>query len=61
MLALYEKAYSLDQEAFAAIRHGDHARLVRILRQEIPLSERGDEIARGLNANVCADGPFAGR
>jgi hypothetical protein len=60
MLGLYEKAYALDQEAFAAIRRGDRARLVRILEQEIPLAQRGDVIARDLGANVCADGVFAG-
>jgi hypothetical protein len=61
MLSLYERAYSLDQEAFAAIRRGDRPRLVRLLEQELPLVQRGDEIARDLNANVCADGVFADR
>jgi hypothetical protein len=61
MLGLYEKAYTLDREAFAAIRRGDRPRLVRILRQELPLVGRGDAIARDLNANVCADGVFADR
>jgi hypothetical protein len=61
MLALYEKAYALDQEAFAAIRRGDRPSLDRILEQELPLVERGDEITRDLNANVCADGIFADR
>ena len=59
MLSLYEKAYALDQAAVAAIRRRDRAGLVRILRREIPLSERGDAIARDLDANVCADGIFA--
>jgi hypothetical protein len=59
MLSLYEQTYALDQQAFAAIRHADRAGLVRILRREIPLSERGDAIARDLDANVCADGIFA--
>jgi hypothetical protein len=59
MLSLYEQAYALDQAAFAAIRRGDRAGVIRVLRREIPLSERGDEIARGLDANVCADGVFA--
>jgi hypothetical protein len=59
MLSLYERTYALDQKAFAAIRRGDRAGLARILRREIPLSERGDEIARDLDANVCADGIFA--
>ena len=61
MLSLYEQAYALDQEAFAAIRRGDRAGVLRILRREIPLGERGDEIARDLDANVCADGVFADR
>jgi hypothetical protein len=61
MLGLYEKAYALDREAFAAIRGGDHPRLFRIVEQELPLVERADEIARDLNANVCADGVFADR
>jgi len=61
MLALYEKTYALDREAFAVLRRGDRSALARILRQEIPLSEQGDEIARDLGANVCADGVFADR
>ena len=59
MLSLYEQTYALDQQAFAAIQRGDRAGLARILRREISLSERGDEIARDLDANVCADGIFA--
>jgi hypothetical protein len=61
MLSLYEQAYALDEAALAAIRRGDRAGLLRILRREIPLSERGDEIARDLDAHVCADGVFADR
>ena len=61
MLSLYEKTYALDQAALAAIRRGDHLGLLRILQQEAPLVERGDEIARDLNANVCAAGVFADR
>jgi hypothetical protein len=59
MLSLYEKTYALDQAAVTSIRRGDRAGLIRILKREIPLSERGDEIARNLDANVCADGVFA--
>jgi hypothetical protein len=61
MFSLYEKAYALDREAFAAMRGGDRSGLVRILRQELPFVERADAIARDLNANVCADGVFADR
>ena len=61
MLGLYEKTYALDREAFDALRRGDRAGVARILRQEGPLSERGDAIARDLGANVCADGVFADR
>ena len=61
MLDLYDKAFALDQAAFAALRSGDQAGLVRILQREIPLGERGDAIARDLGANVCADGIFADR
>ena len=59
MLDLYEKTFALDQAAFAALRNGDRAGFVRIVQLEIPLSERGDAIARDLGANVCADGIFA--
>jgi len=59
LLGLYEKTFALDQAAFAALTNGDRAGLVRILRQEIPLAEQGDAIARDLGANVCADGVFA--
>lgn len=61
MFGLYERAYALERDAFAAIRGGDHPRLVRIVEQEFPFVERADKIARGLNANVCADGVFADR
>ena len=61
MLGLYEKTYALDQEAFDALRRGDRAGVARILRQEGPLSQQGDAIARDLGANVCADGVFADR
>jgi hypothetical protein len=61
MFGLYEKAYALEREAFAAIRGGDHPRLARIVEQEFPFVQRADEIARDLNANVCADGVFADR
>jgi|GEM_PF-5930316 len=61
MLGLYEKTYGLDQEAFEALRLGDRAGVARILQREGPLSEQGDEIARDLGANVCADGVFADR
>ena len=61
MLGLYEKTYALDREAFDALRRGDRAGVARILRQEGPLSEQGDAIARDLGANVCADGVFADR
>jgi hypothetical protein len=59
LLDLYEKTFALDEAAFAALRNGDRAGFVRIVQREIPLSERGDAIARDLGANVCADGIFA--
>jgi hypothetical protein len=59
MFDLYEKTFALDQAAFAALRSGDRAGVIRIVRREIPLSEQGDAIARDLGANVCADGIFA--
>jgi hypothetical protein len=59
MLLLYEKTFALDLSALAALRNGDRAGVVRIVRREIPLSERGAAIARDLGANVCADGIFA--
>ena len=61
MFGLYEKAYALEQDEFAVIRSGDHARLFHLVEQEFPLIEQADDIARGLNANVCADGVFADR
>jgi hypothetical protein len=59
MFDLYEKTFALDQSALAALRSGDRAGVVRIVRREIPLSEQADAIARDLGANVCADGVFA--
>jgi hypothetical protein len=59
MFDLYEKTFALDQSALAALRSGDRAGVIRIVQREIPLSERGDAIARDLGANVCADGMFA--
>jgi hypothetical protein len=59
MFDLYEKTFALDRSALAALRSGDRAGVVRIVRREIPLSEQGDAIARDLGANVCADGVFA--
>jgi hypothetical protein len=61
MFALYEKAYAFEPDEFAAIRAGDLPRLVRIVEQQLPFVDRADEIARDLNANVCADGVFADR
>jgi hypothetical protein len=55
------KAYAFEPDEFAAIRAGDLPRLVRIVEQQLPFVDRADEIARDLNANVCADGVFADR
>jgi hypothetical protein len=60
MFGLYERAYALEREAFAALQAGDRSRLARVLEQELPLAERADEIVYDLNAKVCGDA-FADR
>jgi hypothetical protein len=61
MLSAYERGFALNEEMVAAFRRGQTAGVLRIIQRAARLNLEGDDIARDLGANVCADGIFADR
>jgi hypothetical protein len=61
MLSAYEGGFALNEEMVAAFRRGQTAGVLRIIQRAARLNLEGDDIARDLGANVCADGIFADR
>jgi hypothetical protein len=59
MLRAYERGFAVNEQMVAALRRGQLAGVPRMLRRATQLNLQGDDIARRLDANVCADGIFA--
>ena len=59
MLSAYEKGFAQNEEMVAALRRGQTAAVLPMIRRAARLNIEGDDIARELGANVCADGMFA--
>jgi len=59
MLAAYEQGFALDEEMVAALRRGQTAGFLPLIQRAARLNLKGDDIARELDASVCADGIFA--
>jgi hypothetical protein len=59
MLRAYEQGFALEEEMVAAPRRGQIAGVLPLIQRAARLNVKGDDIARDLDANVCADGIFA--
>jgi hypothetical protein len=59
MLSAYERGFAQNEEMVAALRRGQTAAVLPMIRRAARLNIEGDDIARELGANVCADGMFA--